>query len=177
MLDPKLLRSQLDEVAERLARRGYHLDKARFQALEERRKALQTRTQELQSLRNQRSKAIGKAKAQGEDIQPLLDEVADLGEQLKASEHALRELQAEIDAFMLEIPNLPDDSVPVGNDEGDNVEIRRWGEPPQFDFEPKDHVDLGAPNGLLDFEAAAKITGARFAVMRAGIARLHRALT
>ena len=176
MLDPRLLRSQLDEVAERLARRGYTLDTERFRALEARRKEIQTRTQELQSLRNSRSKAIGKAKAQGEDIQPLLDEVAELGERLKASEQALRELQAELDAFLLEIPNLPDDSVPVGEDEEDNLELRRWGEPPQFDFEPRDHVDLGAPAGLLDFEAAAKITGARFAVMRAGIARLHRAL-
>ncbi len=176
MLDPRLLRSQLDEVAERLARRGYTLDTERFRALEARRKEIQTRTQELQSLRNSRSKAIGKAKAQGEDIQPLLDEVAELGEQLKASEQALRELQAELDAFLLEIPNLPDDSVPVGEDEEDNLELRRWGEPPKFDFEPRDHVDLGAPRGLLDFEAAAKITGARFAVMRDGIARLHRAL-
>ncbi len=176
MLDPRLLRSQLDEVAERLARRGYTLDTERFRALEARRKEIQTRTQELQSLRNSRSKAIGKAKAQGEDIQPLLDEVAELGERLKASEQALRELQAELDAFLLEIPNLPDDSVPVGEDEEDNLELRRWGEPPQFDFEPRDHVDLGVPAGLLDFEAAAKITGARFAVMRAGIARLHRAL-
>jgi seryl-tRNA synthetase len=176
MLDPKLLRSELDETAEKLARRGFTLDKDQFNALEERRKVIQVRTQELQSERNSRSKEIGKAKAQGADIQPLLDQVADLGEQLKQSEGDLRELQLELDQLLLGIPNLPDDSVPAGDDEDANIEIRRWGEPRSFSFEARDHVDLGDHDGLLDFEAASKITGSRFVVMRGAMARLHRAL-
>jgi seryl-tRNA synthetase len=163
-------------VAAQLARRGYELDVGGLKALEERRKALQVRTQELQSERNIRSRAIGKAKAAGEDIQPLLDEVAGLGDRLKATEAELDDVQQELDAIALGIPNVPHASVPDGRDEADNREDRRWGEPPQFDFEPKDHVDLGAGTGLLDFDAAAKLTGSRFAVMSGALARLHRAL-
>ena len=176
MLDPKLLRSDLDQTAAILARRGFNLDIEKFNELEEKRKVIQVKTQELQSERNTRSKDIGKAKAQGEDIQPLLDQVASLGDQLKDSESELRELQAELDAMLMGIPNLPDDSVPDGDDEDANVEIRRWGEPKEMDFEPKDHVDLGAHDGLMDFEAGSKLTGSRFTVMRGAMARLHRAL-
>ena len=177
MLDPKLLRSNLDEVATRLARRGYELDTADFVALENSRKVLQMRTQELQSKRNTLSRGIGKAKAAGEDIQPLLDEVASLGDELKAAEEELKALQGQLREMLLGIPNLPDDSVPDGKDEEDNREERVWGEIPSFDFEPKDHVDLGEALGGLDFAAAAKITGSRFTVMHGATARLHRALT
>jgi len=176
MLDPKLLRAELDETAAKLARRGFTLNTEQFNNLEERRKVIQVKTQDLQSERNSRSKEIGKAKAQGEDIQPLLDQVADLGEQLKQSEAELRELQSELDQLLLGIPNLPDDSVPEGDDEDANVEIRRWGEPETYTFEPRDHVDIAAHDGLMDFEAASKITGSRFVVMRGAMARLHRAL-
>jgi seryl-tRNA synthetase len=176
MLDPKRLRTELDEVAAQLARRGFVLDTARLRDLEERRKALQVATQELQSERNTRSKGIGKAKAAGEDIQPLLDEVAGLGERLKENEQALEAIQDDLNDILMGIPNIPDASVPEGADEESNREERRWGEPPVFDFEPLDHVDLGAKNGLLDFETAAKLTGSRFAVMSGPLARLHRAL-
>jgi len=176
MLDPKRLRTELDEVAAQLARRGFVLDTARLRDLEERRKSLQVATQELQSERNTKSRGIGKAKAAGEDIQPLLDEVAGLGERLKENEQALEAIQDELDDILMGIPNIPDASVPEGADEDANREERRWGEPPVFDFEPLDHVDLGARNGLLDFETAAKLTGSRFAVMSGPLARLHRAL-
>ena len=176
MLDIKLLRNDLEAVAKQLARRGYSLDVNAFQSLEDRRKTLQIATQDLQNERNTRSKNIGKAKASGEDIQPLLAEVADLGEKLKQAEQDLAELQGEIDSIVMGIPNLLNDSVPEGKSEDDNVEISRWGELPQFDFEIKDHVDLGASNGWMDFESATKLTGSRFVVMRAGMARLHRAL-
>jgi seryl-tRNA synthetase len=176
MLDSKRLRTDIEDTAVKLARKGYSLDIDAFNELEEKRKIIQVRTQDLQSERNTRSKAIGKAKAKGEDIQPLLDEVASLGDRLKTSEAELRDLQAELDQMLMEIPNIPDDSVPDGDDEDDNVEIRRWGEPKRFDFEPKDHVDLGHGGSLLDFEAASKLTGSRFAVMRGAIARMHRAL-
>jgi seryl-tRNA synthetase len=172
MLDPKLLRNDLDGTAQALRRRAYHLDTARFASLEERRKALQVRTDELRNERNTRSKAIGRAKAAGADAAPLLAEVADLGERLKAAESELAEVQAELENALYDLPNLLDASVPDGADESANLEVRRWGEPRAFDFEPKDHVDLG----LLDFEAAAKISGARFVVMRGALARLHRAL-
>jgi seryl-tRNA synthetase len=172
MLDPKLLRNDLDGAAAALGRRGYRLDTARFAALEERRKALQVQTDELRNERNTRSKAIGKAKASGEDVAPLLAEVADLGDRLKAAEAGLAGIQAELEAALYDLPNLLDESVPEGAGEADNLEVRRWGEPRVFDFRPKDHVDLG----LLDFEAAAKISGARFVVMRGALARLHRAL-
>ncbi|MBW6389552.1 serine--tRNA ligase [Billgrantia antri] len=176
MLDPKLLRSDLDTVAQRLAKRGFALDTERLEALESRRRELQTETESLQSERNTRSKAIGKAKASGEDIQPLLDEVSDLGDRLDAAKRQLAEVQESWEALASGIPNLPHDSVPVGQSEEDNVELHRWGTPREYDFEVRDHVDLGALKGELDFELAVKLTGSRFAVMRGQIARLHRAL-
>lgn len=176
MLDPKRLRSNLQEVAAALAKRGFRLDVERYEALETRRKALQVETQELQNERNSRSKAIGQAKAKGEDVQPLLAQVADLGERLKRAEAALSGVQDELEQFYLGIPNVPHESVPVGRDENDNVEVRRWGTPREFDFKPRDHVELGAIHGGMDFEAAAKISGARFVVLKGGLARLHRAL-
>ncbi|MFG6179097.1 serine--tRNA ligase [Halomonas sp. THAF12] len=177
MLDPKLLRGDLEMVAQRLATRGFALDTARLADLESRRRELQAETERLQSERNTRSKAIGKAKAAGEDIQPLLDEVSDLGERLDAAKSRLAELQAEWDDLISGLPNLPHESVPQGESEDDNVELHRWGTPRTFDFDVRDHVDLGAQTGQLDFDLAAKLTGARFAVMRGTIARLHRALT
>lgn len=176
MLDPKRIRNDLAGVALLLARRGFQLDQARIQALEEQRKDLQIKTQELQAARNSRSKGIGKAKAAGEDIAPLLQEVEGLGEQLKAAEQELNQLQGELQDLLMGIPNIPHASVPDGKDESDNQEIRRWGEPRAFDFEVKDHVDLGEALGQLDFETAAKLSGARFAVMRGPLARMHRAL-
>jgi len=176
MLDPRLLRNELDAVAHQLARRGYSLDTAALQALDERRKTIQMQTQALQAERNARSKNIGKAKAAGADIAPLLQEVEGLGDQLKTAGEQLAVLQEELNALLMGIPNLPHDSVPDGKGEEDNPEIRRWGEPAQFDFEPKDHVDLGEALGLLDFETAAKITGSRFSVIQGPLARLHRAL-
>ncbi len=175
MIDPKLLRSDPRAVAANLARRGYAFDVEAFEALEERRKALQAQADELRNTRNTRSKAIGRAKAQGEDVQPLLDEVADLGDRLKAAEEHFNELRGNLDEVLMDMPNLLHDSVPDGMDESENVELRRWGDPPGFDFEPHDHVDVGGPLGL-DFESAAKVSGARFVVMRGGMARLHRAL-
>lgn len=176
MLDPKRLRTELDEVATQLARRGFKLDVDSIRAMEERRKAVQVETQNLQNERNSRSKKIGQAKAKGEDIQPLLAEVAQMGDSLKDKEQELANIQAEMDAVVMGIPNLLDASVPDGADENANVEIRRWGEPRPFDFEPKDHVDLGLPNGWMDFDAGVKLTGSRFVVMRGSMARLHRAL-
>jgi len=176
MLDPKLLRSELEETARQLSRRGVTLDMQKITTLESQRKALQVLTQTLQSERNSSAKAIGKAKATGEDAAPLLAAVADLGDRLKAAETKLEQVQNEFEALLLNIPNIPHASVPDGKDENANVEIRRWGEPRRMDFTPKDHVDLGAGNGLLDFETAAKITGARFAVMYGPLARLHRGL-
>ncbi|MEW8664251.1 MAG: serine--tRNA ligase [Candidatus Thiodiazotropha sp.] len=176
MLDPRLLRNNLEEVAQQLARRGYRLDTEQISNLEEQRKRLQVESQELQNQRNSRSKSIGKAKAAGEDIAPLLAEVAELGDRLKASQEALTQVQEALSEITLGIPNLPHESVPDGRDEADNREERRWGEPREFDFEPKDHVDLGDASGLLDFEAAARLTGSRFAVMAGPLARLHRAL-
>ncbi len=176
MLDLKRLRSELDAVAEGLARRGYRLDRDYFLALEERRRNLQVQAQSLQAERNSRSKAIGKAKAAGENIQPLLDQVAGLGNQLKDAEQDLVTVQEEVNRLLLDIPNMPHASVPDGGGETDNREVRRWGEPPVFDFEPKDHVDVGEALGLVDFETAAKISGARFVVLRGAVARLHRAL-
>jgi seryl-tRNA synthetase len=147
MLDPKRLRNDLENIAAQLARRGFELDTARFSRLEERRKVLQTRTQELQSQRNERSKAIGQAKARGEDIEPLKAEVADLGDQLKSAETEFDSVQAELDELLMGVPNVPEASVPQGEDDEDNEEIRRWGQQPEFDFTPRDHVDLGAPHG------------------------------
>lgn len=176
MLDSKLVRTQPQEVAKRLATRGFTLDVEKIEALEEQRKAVQIKTEQLQADRNSRAKAIGQAKQRGEDITPLLNEVDQLGTDLESSKRELDAIQAELDAILLNIPNLPDESVPVGADEDDNVEVRRWGTPRTFDFTIKDHVDLGAKYGWLDFEAAAKLSGARFAVLRGPIARLHRAL-
>lgn len=177
MLDSKYLRQDITEAAARLAKRGYELDVATINALEEQRKALQTKTQELQSERNSRSKAIGQAKAKGEDVQPLLDAVANLGDQLSAAKVEQDKILAELNNIAMTLPNLPADEVPAGKDENENVEILKWGEPKRYDFEPKDHVDLGeALNKGLDFEAGVKLTGSRFTVMRGGIARMHRAL-
>jgi len=177
MLDPTLLRSELAVTAERLAAtRGFTLDVAALQALEAERKQLQVRTQELQNLRNTRSKAIGMAKARGEDVTPLMAEVASIGDELKASEVRLEAIRAGIEAIALGIPNLPDASVPLGADESGNVEQHRWGTPRRFDFPVKDHVELGAREGMLDGEAGARLSGSRFTVLRGGIARLHRAL-
>lgn len=176
MLDPKLLRSELDTVAGQLARRGFVLDTDRLETLEASRKTLQVKTQELQNERNQKSKSIGKAKAAGEDIQPLLDEVASLGSALDDAQTELRDIQEQISAIVLGVPNIPHESVPDGNDETDNREERRWGEVPEFTFEVKDHVDLGTSLGL-DFESASKLTGARFVAISGPLARLHRSLT
>jgi len=176
MLDPKLLRNELQETAAKLARRGLRLDVEAIAALESDRKRLQMEAQELQNLRNSRSKEIGKAKAAGKDIQPLLDEVAGFGDQLKHSEERLSAIQAELEAIVLGIPNIPHDSVPDGSDESFNREERCWGSLPQFEFEAKDHVDLGAANGWIDFEAAAKLTGSRFVTLQGQMARLQRAL-
>ena len=177
MLDSKLVRTQTEEVAARLATRGYVLDVSLVESLEARRKAVQTRTETLQAERNARSKGIGQAKARGEDIAPLLAEVDRMGSELEEAKRELDLVQGELDALLLGLPNLPDASVPVGKDEDDNVEVRRWGTPREFDFEIKDHVALGETHGWLDFETAARFSGARFAVMRGPIARLHRALT
>ena len=176
MLDPKLLRSDLDATAQQLARRGFVLDTDHLQALEERRKAIQVKTQELQAERNSRSKEIGKVKAAGNDIAPLLAEVEGLGGRLSEKESELSDLQDELNAILMAIPNIPHESVPEGKGEEDNAELRKWGELPEFDFEPKDHVDLGENLEQLDFETAAKLTGSRFSVMQGPLARLHRAL-
>ena len=176
MLDPALLRGQLDSVAERLTTRGYALPKAAIEALETQRKTVQVETQELQNLRNTRSKAIGMAKGKGEDTSALMAEVAAIADKLKANEQRLAEIQAEVAKVTLGIPNLPDASVPLGKDETANKEIHRWGTPRHFEFTAKDHVELGARHGWLDGEAAARLSGARFTVLRGALARLHRAL-
>ena len=175
MLDIQLLRTQLDHVAAHLATRGLQLDTAAFQALEDERKQLQTRTQELQARRNALSKQIGMLKGKGEDASAVMAEVAQLGDGLKACEQALPMLLERINAFLATLPNLPQDDVPAGADETGNVEVRRWGTPRAYDFEVRDHVDLGAPLGL-DFETGAKLSGSRFAFLRGPVARLHRAL-
>lgn len=177
MLDPNLLRQNPADLATRLRQtRGYDLDASALEALESERKQIQVRTQELQNLRNTRSKAIGQAKAKGEDVAALMVEVSGFGDELKASEARLESIRGEIEAIALTIPNLPHESVPQGNDENDNVEQHRWGTPRTFDFPVKDHVELGARNGWLDGDAAAKLSGARFTVLRGQLARLHRAL-
>lgn len=176
MLDSKLLRSNLQDVADRLASRGFTLDVARIDALEAKRKEVQTLTEKLQAERNAISKSIGQAKARGEDIAPLMTSVETMGSDLANGKAELDVIQTELDAILLGLPNLPDASVPVGADEDGNVEIRRWGTPTAFDFEIKDHVALGEQHGWLDFETAAKLSGARFALLRGPIARLHRAL-
>ena len=176
MLDPKLFRQEIGITQQHLARRGFVLDVKTISKLEDRRKAVQTKTQDLQALRNSKSKGIGKAKAQGEDIKPLLAAVATLGHDLKAAEDELNSIQSELEAILMAVPNIPDESGPDGKDENDNVELRKWGKIPTFDFEIKDHVDLGEQLGQLDFETATKLTGSRFAIMNGPIARLHRAL-
>ncbi|MCG3886686.1 serine--tRNA ligase [Photobacterium leiognathi] len=178
MLDSKLLRTELDETAEKLARRGFTLDVETLRNLEEKRKSLQVKTEELQALRNSRSKSIGQAKAKGdhEEAERIMAEVGNLGSELDEAKKALAELQAELDVITQSVPNIPDDSVPVGKDESENVEISRWGEPKTYDFDVKDHVDLGEMAGGLDFASAVKITGARFIVMKGQFARLHRAI-
>lgn len=176
MLDPKYLRADIIEAAERLAARGFTLDVARINGLEEQRKTLQTRTQELQAERNARSKAIGDAKRRGEDVAPLMAQVGELGSELDDCKRKQDEVLAELEALALAIPNLPHDSVPAGKDESDNVEVRRWGSPRQFEFDPKDHVALGEGVKGIDFATATKISGSRFVVMQGQIARMHRAL-
>ncbi len=176
MLDSKLLRSNLQDVADRLASRGYTLDVARIEALEEQRKTVQTRTEALQAERNARSKSIGQAKQRGEDIAPLMADVERMAGELSAGKVELDAIQTDLDSILLGIPNLPHESVPVGEDEDGNVEVRRWGTPKAFDFAVQDHVALGEKFGWLDFETAAKLSGARFALLRGPIARLHRAL-
>jgi seryl-tRNA synthetase len=176
MIDPKLLRQSTAAVAANLARRGFEFDSAAYLALEEQRKAVQVATEKLRSERNASAKNVGKAKAQGEDIQPLLAAVKDLGEKLDSHEAQLQALQDELRDIELGLPNLLAEDVPVGNSEADNLEVRRWGEPVEMDFEAKDHIDIGENLGLLDFEAASRISGSRFVVMHGSLARLQRAL-
>jgi len=175
MLDIQALRNDLDGVVAQLKKRGFEFDAAKFAALEAERKAVQTRTQDLQAKRNNTSKQIGMAKAKGEDVSAIMAEVAGLGDQLKADEARLSDLQTELQNLLLNVPNLPHESVPQGKSEQDNVEVRRVGTPPVFDFEVKDHTDVGTPLGL-DFDTGAKLAGARFTLMRGQIAKLHRAL-
>ena len=177
MLDPRLLRNSIEDTAKALAARGFTLDTQAYIELEEKRKNLQVSTQELQNERNVRSKSIGKAKASGQDIAPLLAEVDQLGTKLNEAKDALEHVQNALNIFYQETPNLPADGVPVGENEDDNVEILKWGTPKTFDFEVKDHADLSAKLGNgLDFETAAKLSGSRFVVMNGAVARLHRAI-
>ncbi len=175
MIDPRLLRQNLDEVVATLAKRGYQFDVARFNELEAQRRHLQTSLQELQNERNTTSKQIGIAKSKGEDVSEILASVAQLGDKLAEIEQALQQVATELDAMLLDMPNLPHDDVPMGKYENENVEIKRWGTPRTFDFEPQDHVAIGEKLGM-DFEAAAKISGSRFVILKSSMARLHRAL-
>ena len=176
MLEIQQLRTDLDTVTRQLAKRGYVFPVEAFNALEAERKKVQTETQELQAQRNSASKKIGHAKSKGEDVSAIMAEVANLGDALKRAEDHLEQIQQQLQKILLEVPNLPHASVPEGKDETGNVQIRRWGEPRSFDFEAKDHVSVGEGLGLLDFETAAKLSGARFSLMKGGLARLHRAL-
>jgi len=176
MIDPKLLRQSANEVAENLARRNFEFDADAYLTLEEKRKALQVDVESLRAEKNSSAKNVGKAKAHGEDIEPLLAAVKDLGERLEKSDAELQSVQSELQEIELGLPNMLHDDVPSGSDESDNTEVLVWGDTPQFDFEPRDHVDLGSGLGLLDFDAASRISGSRFAVMRGELARLHRAL-
>ena len=176
MIDPKLLRNSAEDVKANLARRGFDFDADAYLGLEEKRKALQVDTENLQSERNTRSKSIGQAKAKGEDIAPLLAAVADLGGRLEAGQSDLNAVQTELRDIELGLPNLLHDDVPDGSDEKDNIEIRRWGEKPQLEFDARDHIELGEGLGMLDFDAASKISGARFVVLRGALARMQRAL-
>ncbi len=177
MIDPRILRTDLDNVVSNLAKRGYDFDAMQYQNLENRRKVLQVKTEQLQNERNINSKAIGKAKASGEDIQPLIAAVGKLGSELTAASDELGKIQKELNDLLMGTPNLLDDSVPVGASEDDNKEVSRWGQPADYDFKIKDHVDLGAINGEMDFEMAAKITGSRFVVIKGQLAKMQRALT
>ncbi|OBU15170.1 serine--tRNA ligase [Photobacterium aquimaris] len=178
MLDSKLLRTELDETAAKLARRGFNLDVETLRNLEEQRKSLQVKTEELQAQRNSRSKSIGQAKAKGDhaEAERIMAEVGNLGSELDEAKAALAELQGQLDTITQMLPNIADESVPTGKDESENVEVLRWGQPKAYDFEVKDHVDLGEMAGGLDFASAVKITGARFIVMKGQFARLHRAI-
>lgn len=176
MLDPKLLRGDLTELQARLATRGYALDIAFWQSLENERKSLQVATEELQAKKNAGAKQVGEIKRNGGDASELMAQMQTISDEMKAAENQLRELQATINNASLQIPNLPADGVPVGNDENDNVEVRKWGNPRAFDFQIKDHTDIGEALGLLDFEMAAKLTGSRFSVLKGDFARLNRAL-
>jgi len=176
MLDPKILRSDIENVAKKLQRKGYQLDIVKFNTTENLRKSLQVEIQELQSIRNQRSKEIGKTKSQGQDITELKAQMDVLSQQLKDKEQKFQTLQNELNEWLSEMPNIPDDSVPAGNDEDDNQLLHTWGEPKAFEFEVKDHVDLGESLNQIDFELGAKITGSRFAVLQGDIAKLHRVL-
>jgi len=176
MLDSKLFRQNLHEIAKKLATRGYQLEVTQIETLEESRKTLQIETQELQNLRNTNAKKIGQAKAQGEDIAPLLAQVNDLGDKLKEKQDALHQVQNDIQAILAGAPNIPHASTPIGNSEDENVEVRQWGKPREFDFVPKDHVALGEGMEAMDFELASKLTGSRFVVLKKDLAKLHRAL-
>jgi seryl-tRNA synthetase len=176
MLDPKLIRSSIDTVAAQLAQRGFVVDVAKFNQLEEQRKALQVKMQEWQNERNVRSKEVGQAKAAGKNVDDVLKSMKDLSDSLKTTEEQFSKVQVQMDDFLAGIPNLPHESVPVGKSEEDNVVVRTWGEPKQFTFKPKDHVELGLNDNLIDFETAAKLSGARFVVLRGKMARLQRAL-
>ena len=176
MIDPKLIRQSAHEVAANLARRNFEFDANAYLALEDRRKSLQVEVESLRADKNKSAKSVGKAKAQGEDIEPLLAAVKDLGERLEKSDGELQSVQGELQEIELGLPNMLHDDVPSGSDESDNTEVLVWGDVPQYDFEPRDHVDLGSGLGLLDFDAASRISGSRFVVMRGELARLHRAL-
>ena len=177
MLDPKLLRSDLETVVIKLKQRGFELDGEQLTKLEQQRKELQVKAETLQAERNSKSKGIGKAKAQGEDIQPLLDAVANLGEELKKAEEASNEIKSKLEKIQGIIPNIPHQSTPIGASEDDNVEIKKWGTPPKFDFKAKDHVELSEARGWYDNDAAVRITSARFSVLKGPMAKLQRALT
>jgi len=176
MLDPKLVRSNIEDIAQKLIIKKYKFDTSRFSELEEQRKSIQTQTEELQSERNTRSKSIGKAKASGKDIAPLIAEMDEIGNKLETAKTELKVVQDELSNILAGMPNLPDSEVPAGESEDDNVEVRKWGQPGKFDFEAKDHITLGEKTKLMDFETASKLTGSRFVVLRGQLARLHRAL-
>ena len=177
MIDPQLLRKDISSVADRISPRGFVLDVDAYNALEAKRKSLQTETESLQAQRTSQSKQIGQLKAKGEDVASVMKEVAVIGENLKSRQADLEQVVEELVAMQQSIPNMPHESVPAGSAEDDNVEIRRWGEPRQFDFEVKDHVDVGEGSGGMNFELATKVTGSRFVVLKKGVAKLHRALT
>lgn len=176
MLDPKIIRNNAQDVADKLKIKKYEFDLSAFNELEDKRKSLQVETEQLQSERNARSKGIGKAKAAGEDIAPLIAEMDEMGAALDQKKEELKALQDQLNSLLSGMPNIPDEDVPEGVDESDNVEVRKWGEPAAFDFEVKDHVSLGENMGKMDFETATKLTGSRFVLMRGALARLHRAL-